>query len=679
MRPSPQFDDWRSFLVLAVALIVLGVFRSAWATRLDGFTIDEPWHITAGVAYLRTGEYYLNPEHPPLVKLVAALDAPANVFRLAEPGNLLDKDTERNFVQATMYQRNDADLVQARVRRVIYLFNGLLLLFFAWTVFRVAGQAVALGTLIFLLIDPTIAAHWPVVMTDLPVALLSVTSVLLFVQLLRDWSLINLGLLSLVLGLTLSAKHSGVITFGFVAVVGGAALVWKYRLDRRMALRRLAMFAAVLGCAVGILWGMYRFHYYESHSGEEKFNRPLKAKIEDVRSPAWRFALTKLTQYRALPRPYVWGFADIIRTGMEGRASSTLAFGRLTFMERRLLIYPGYVAVKLPIPLLVLSLFGCVAMFRKDTSKTDKQTAGVLLALAAFLLVILARSNADWAGVRHAMIVCIVMAMMAGFGVQRLLGLRSQWLGIFVLGVIVAACIPALTVERPWEYHNILGGGTKEAYRYFRNDGVDVGQRDKEIADYCRKLGSGGEVPWVGYTPSFMKPDLIDYRHVRLRALNDPSGEELPPATITGTILISGTDTAPGIWSDNKALREAQPVERMGTMLVYRGTYYLPNIRAGALFDRARTLFEKSKPDLEKIEPLLKEGLALRSNDFSGWMMVGNLHLLRGEREKALAAYEKARDSTPPSPFRTLFEEQAQRVATQPFSSVKPMRDPSME
>ena len=146
-----------------------------------------------------------------------------------------------------------------------------------------------------------------------------------------------------------------------------------------------------------------------------------------------------------------------------------------------------------------------------------------------------------------------------------------------------------------------------------------------------------------------------------------------------GTILISGTDTAPGIWSDNKDLREAQPADRMGTMLVYRGTYCLPNIRAGALFDRARTLFEKSKPDLEKIEPLLKEGLALRSNDFSGWMMVGNLHLLRGEREKALAAYEKARDSTPPSPFRTLFEEQAQRVATQPFSSVKPMRDPSIE
>src|SRR5882724_4412315 len=91
MRPSRQLDDWRSFLVLAVALIVLGVFRSAWATRLDGFTIDEPWHITAGVAYLRTGEYYLNPEHPPLVKLVAALDAPRSVFRFSEPASMHDK------------------------------------------------------------------------------------------------------------------------------------------------------------------------------------------------------------------------------------------------------------------------------------------------------------------------------------------------------------------------------------------------------------------------------------------------------------------------------------------------------------------------------------------------------------------------------------------------------------
>src|SRR5262249_40281162 len=149
---------------------------------------------------------------------------------------------------------------------------------------------------------------------------------------------------------------------------------------------------------------------YESHSRREIFNRPLTAKIEDVRSPTWRFVLTKLAQYHVLPRAYVWGFADIIRTGMEGRASSTLAFGRLTFMERRPYIFPGYIAVKLPIALTLLSLVGCVTLFLRNSSKADKQTAGGLLSLAGFLLIILSRSKAEWAGVRHAMIVCIVMA-----------------------------------------------------------------------------------------------------------------------------------------------------------------------------------------------------------------------------------------------------------------------------
>ena len=167
-----RLDQWRVFMMLAVLLIGLGIFRSAWATRRDGFTIDEPWHITAGVAYLRTGEYYLNPEHPPLVKLIAGLAAPRNVFRFVEPTLLHDKTAERRFVEETMYERNDADFVQSRARRAMFLFNGLLLLLFGLSTFRVFGGAVALGALVFTLIDPTVAAHWPVVMTDLPVAIL---------------------------------------------------------------------------------------------------------------------------------------------------------------------------------------------------------------------------------------------------------------------------------------------------------------------------------------------------------------------------------------------------------------------------------------------------------------------------------------------------------------------------
>jgi len=117
----------------------------------------------------------------------------------------------------------------------------------------------------------------------------------------------------------------------------------------------------------------------------------------------------------------------------------------------------------------------------------------------------------------------------------------------------------------------------------------------------------------------------------------------------------------------------------MGNILVYRGTFYLPNARADALFGRADKLLAEPKPDFAKIEVLLTEGLVLRPNDFTGWMMLGNLHLLRGEREQAVAAFQKARDSTPPSPVRQLFEDQIRLVSTQPLNSVTPMRDPGIE
>jgi dolichyl-phosphate-mannose-protein mannosyltransferase len=665
--------------MLAAALIVAGVFRSAWATRLDGFTIDEPWHVTAGVAYLRTGEYYLNPEHPPLVKLVAALAAPQSVFQFTEPSSLHDKTEERKFVEQIIYTHNDADRIQSRVRVVMSVFNGLLLLMFAASAFRVFGGAVALGALLFVLIDPTVAAHWPVVMTDLPIGLLSITSVLLCVELLRNWRWVNIGLLAIALGLALSVKHSGLIAFGFTGILGVVSLVWQFRHEKRLMARRICILLLAFVGALAILWGTYRFHYRESHQPAEKFNRALASKIADVRSPIWRAGLTGLEKWRLLPRSYIWGLADIVRTGLEGRAYSTYAFGRLTFMQRHPLIFPGYIAVRLPIALTMLSCLGCTIAFWRGTSRPDKLAVTVLLSLAVFLLVILARSGADYAGVRHALTVYFVMSILAGFGVRYLLRLPTRTIGIVALGLFLAACFPALAVQRPWEYHNILVGGTGQAYRYFRNDGIDLGQRDKEIADYChRKLEPTGEVPYLIYFPSFIKPDLIEYRHLKVRALDDPESDDLPPATISGTLLTLASAAAPAIWSDNKALRDAQPVDRIGNILVYRGAFYLPNTRADALFDRAVKLLEEAKPRFPEVEHLLREGLVLRPNDYSAWMLMGNLHLLRGERELAVAAYQKARDAVPPSPVRQLFEEQIRLVSTQ-ANFVTPMRDPSIE
>src|SRR4249919_974133 len=93
----------RPFWIGVVALIGLGVLRSSIATRLDGFSFDEPYHVVAGVSYVRTGDYRLNPEHPPLVKLWAGAVLSATGFHLPTFRPLSDKHDERHFTDTAAF------------------------------------------------------------------------------------------------------------------------------------------------------------------------------------------------------------------------------------------------------------------------------------------------------------------------------------------------------------------------------------------------------------------------------------------------------------------------------------------------------------------------------------------------------------------------------------------------
>jgi hypothetical protein len=105
-----------AFAALLIALLLCGVFRSAIATRLDSFDLDEAYHITAGVTYARLGDYRLNPEHPPLVKLWVGMFLRPNIFKTPQFRPLADKWEERHFTEDVVFTQNDPDVTQRRVR-----------------------------------------------------------------------------------------------------------------------------------------------------------------------------------------------------------------------------------------------------------------------------------------------------------------------------------------------------------------------------------------------------------------------------------------------------------------------------------------------------------------------------------------------------------------------------------
>jgi hypothetical protein len=132
-----QTDRWpaRAFSVVGarvfgllglLVLVGLCVLRSSIGTRLDTFTVDEPWHIVAGTAYLRSGDFSLNPEHPPLVKLWAGASMPRD-FALRKATVLSEKTQERTWVEQTMFMDNDPARAQAFARAGMWALHGTLL------------------------------------------------------------------------------------------------------------------------------------------------------------------------------------------------------------------------------------------------------------------------------------------------------------------------------------------------------------------------------------------------------------------------------------------------------------------------------------------------------------------------------------------------------------------------
>jgi hypothetical protein len=102
-------------------LLLLG---STWE---DSLTVDEHPHITAGYTYLRLRDARLNPEHPPLLKMLAAvplLSLPLN-FPHAHPA--WQKGQQMRMANAFLYESdNDSHRIAVWARLAPILLTVLL-------------------------------------------------------------------------------------------------------------------------------------------------------------------------------------------------------------------------------------------------------------------------------------------------------------------------------------------------------------------------------------------------------------------------------------------------------------------------------------------------------------------------------------------------------------------------
>jgi hypothetical protein len=218
---------------LVVGTLLLAVFAQAYlSARLKTATFDEPAHIGAGFSYLKTGEFKINQQHPPLLKEIGALpllliDA---YWPLTEEAWAAVPDTPPRGLQWTLGQQvifaNDPGRVLFWTRLpficLATLLGGLIYLWGR----KLLGGTTAVAALFLYALDPNIVAHSQLVTTDLGFAAFGLLFLVALWYYLNHRTLKRLTWCGLALGAALATKFSALILIPIALLLLIGAIAW---------------------------------------------------------------------------------------------------------------------------------------------------------------------------------------------------------------------------------------------------------------------------------------------------------------------------------------------------------------------------------------------------------------------------------------------------------------------
>lgn len=177
--------------LLVPLLLAVGAALAVTSLLGDSLTFDELNHLTAGVSYLETGDFRLDPATPPLGQMWQAL--PLLAIKHDWPGAESPHwvASRRYFLgRQWLFQNNNSQAETlhnaARIMTVLlYLGTCLTVYALGRSMF---GRAAGLLALTLAVFSPTLLAHGRLVTADLPVTFATALSLLTFGLLMREFS-----------------------------------------------------------------------------------------------------------------------------------------------------------------------------------------------------------------------------------------------------------------------------------------------------------------------------------------------------------------------------------------------------------------------------------------------------------------------------------------------------------
>ncbi|MGD0792532.1 MAG: glycosyltransferase family 39 protein [Terriglobales bacterium] len=549
---------WLEWLIPA-ALCAVMMGQLLLTGRQLSQTADEATHLYSGYRYLKCGDLTVSPEHPPLAKVIAA--APLLFMNFAvNCAPFQGDDLQQAFTGLHWFYSQNWPVALVRARMAVSVFAvGLCLL--VWiTARRMFGLTTAIVASLLLIFEPNVLAYGSLVMTDVPVTCMLLFAVLGFYLWVRHRTVPFLLLTALAAGLTLLAKHSGVVVvpiLGALAITDALTQTDGGRPRWQLALSNLLALALICALAVAIVWEGYGMRF-AAH--------PAVPQLQELRPPATSArerVLFELEERHLLPQAYLQGFASALSLSNQG--SVAFVAGKI-YLQAPWFSTPFNFLIRNTAAMLAMILaaaFGMAITFRQR-----RRERLFLLVPAAVYLAVCLHASIN-VGVRYLLPMCPFLLIAVADGCVELAS-RVSWVKYALPCLIVLHAASSLYAFPNYlSYANEFWGGPAKAYKYL--PGIDWGQAYPQAKDYLERHPA--ENCWLitgwQWDPAFY--------NVPCQASGLDLPHEIPPR-VHGTIIVSSTLLTDVRLAEGElaaAFKNATPKDHIGgsALLVYEGDF----------------------------------------------------------------------------------------------------------
>lgn len=442
---------------ISLALIAIGAVRIVSTYSVFNHTIDEPAHVACGMEWLDKHTYTLEPMHPPLARVMAAIGPFFAGERSHSRGDIYNEGA------AILYSDGhyDRNLTLARLG-ILPFFCLAAAVVFQWTRSHFGGAAAVVATFLFTM-TPPVLAHAGLATTDMALTALFIGAFWILLRWVELPTWPRTALLGLCGGLAILSKLS---SLPFLAACTAIlfAVQWIYRRDWfRPAALRLAQLAASVLIALLVIWAMFGFSV-----GKEP-------------SHGW-----------TVPAPQFFaGLAQAAGHNTMGHPSYLLGQHSMSGFWNYYLVV---LAVKTPIPLLLLAAIGAWLAIR--ARRTDARMLWPLILSAGVFIA--AQLGSIQIGVRHILPVYAGFSILGAVAVMYLVERAAilKWTGI-ATGAALLWMLATSVASHPdyLPYFNFIAGDQPE--KILADSDLDWGQDMKRLSARLREL----RAPYVVFDP----------------------------------------------------------------------------------------------------------------------------------------------------------------------------------